>query len=111
MTDSTPGLAPARRNNRRAPLVAMGTGILGIAIVAFAFPPGINAALDGSGTGAGGYVALFALGALLSFGTVVASLIGLFRAGQKLLWGAALLLGLAPILAAIVVAIVNRSTS
>ncbi len=108
MTDSTSGLAPARRSSRLGPLLAIGAGILGIALVSYAFPAGIRAALDGNGTGSGYYIVLFILGGLLSVATTIGSLVGLFRAGQRLLWGIALLLGLAPIVGTIVVLIVTQ---
>lgn len=96
-----------RRGAGPAWLTILG-GIAGIALVSWGFVGGIGAALDGSGNGAGAFVAIFFLGALLVLCTIVAAVLGLTGPGHRVLWSIALALGLLPVVAVIVVAINAR---
>ena len=92
----------------RAPLLTIVVGVVGIGLVSWGFLAGIDAALSGSGSGTGPFIALFVLGAVLVIGTVVSAVLGLFTAGHRVLWSIALVLGLLPVFAVVVLAINAR---
>jgi len=92
----------------RGPLLTILAGLLGIGGVSWGFLAGIDAALSGSGSGSGPFVALFVLGAVLVIGTVVSAVLGLFSRGHRVLWSIALVLGLLPVVAVIVLAVNAR---
>ena len=92
----------------RGLLLTILAGLLGIGGVSWGFLAGIDAALSGSGSGSGPFVALFVLGAVLVIGTVVSAVLGLFSRGHRVLWSVALALGLLPVVAVIVLAVNAR---
>jgi uncharacterized membrane protein HdeD (DUF308 family) len=92
----------------RAPLLTILAGIIAIGLVSWGFLAGIDAALSGSGSGAGPYIALFVLGAVMVIGTVVSAVLGLFSREHRVLWSIALLLGLLPVIAVVVLAVNAR---
>ena len=98
----------ARAPGLRAPLLTIVAGMLGIAGVSWGFLAGIDAALSGNGNGAGPFIALFVLGAVLVIGTVVSAVLGFFSRGHRVLWSIALVLGLLPVVAVIVLAVNAR---
>jgi hypothetical protein len=92
----------------RAPLLTILAGLLGIGAVSWGFLAGIDAALSGSTGGTGPFIALFVLGAVLVIGTVVSAVLGMFSRGHRVLWSIALILGLVPVIAVVVLAITAR---
>lgn len=92
----------------RAPLLTILLGIVAIGLVVWGFLAGIDAALSGAGSGTGPYIALFVVGAVLVIATVVTAVLGLFSAGHRVLWSIALVLGLLPVIAVVVLAVNAR---
>jgi hypothetical protein len=92
----------------RAPLLTIFAGIIAIGLVSWGFLAGIDAALSGSGSGAGPYIALFVLGAVMVIGTVVSAVLGLFSRDHRVLWSISLVLGLLPVIAVVVLAVNAR---
>jgi hypothetical protein len=84
---------------------------VGIVLVSWGFVAGIDSALSGMGGSNVLFVGLFVLGAIVVIGTVIASVLGLAVAGHRVLWAIALLLGILPIIAVIVIATVSRTTT
>jgi uncharacterized membrane protein HdeD (DUF308 family) len=96
------------RARLRAPLLTILTGVIAIALVSWGFLAGIDAALSGSGSGAGPFIALFVLGAVMVIATVVSAVLGLFSRDHRVLWSIALVLGLLPVIAVVVLAVNAR---
>lgn len=93
------------------PLLTIVAGLVGIVLVSWGFVAGIDSALSGMGSGSGLFVGLFVLGAIIVIGTVIASVLGLAVAGHRGLWAIALLLGITPVVAVIVIATISRTGS
>jgi uncharacterized membrane protein HdeD (DUF308 family) len=92
----------------RAPLLTILAGVIAIGLVSWGFLAGIDAALSGSGGGAGPFIALFVLGAVMVISTVVSAVLGLFSRAHRVLWSIALVLGLLPVIAVVVLAVNAR---
>jgi hypothetical protein len=97
----------ARRGTALAtPLLGIVLGIVGTALMSYSFVNGIAAALNGSGGGAGMFIALFFVGAALALIAIIIGLVGLVRGGHRILSFLSLIVGLVPaaVIAAIYVA-------
>jgi hypothetical protein len=92
-------------SNRAAPLFAIAITLGMFALMFWSFVAGIQAALDGSGSGPGGWVALFFASALVAIATMGFALVGVIRAQRKALWIIAFCVSLLP-LAGIVAAVI-----
>lgn len=76
--------------------IALLLAVLGMVLTVWGFLAGINAALDGSGSGPGAYVAMFLVGLLASVAAMVLAVLGLIAGTSRLLSGVALALALLP---------------
>jgi len=86
-------------------LIALLLAIIGGAGMAWNFVNGVNAALDGSGNGAGLFVVLFLVSAALVLAALVISIVCLVRGKARGVSGVALIVSLVPIVAVIVLRI------
>lgn len=82
--------------SRTRPLIGIALAILGISLMLWGFVAGIDAALDGSGSGPGFFVAVFFAGAALVITTAVFAVLGLTRGEHRGLWVGALVLSALP---------------
>ena len=85
--------------------IALVLAVLGAAAMAWSFPTGISAALDGSGGGATPYIVVFLVGGLLVLAGLVIAIVCLVRGLARGIAGLALVVALAPIVAIIVIRI------
>jgi len=88
-------------------LVALLLGIVGTVGMAWTFVNGVNDAFDGSGGGAGGWIALFLLSAALVLAALVTSIVCLVRGKARGVAGLALAVSLVPIVAVLVLRFAN----
>lgn len=104
MTPTPPTAEP--KSNRRA-IIAIVLAVVGIAAMAWSFPNGIVAALDGSSGGAGLYIVVFLLGSALVAVALVLSILGFMRRQSVALSTVAFVLALLPALAVLWLRLVN----
>ena len=78
------------------PLLGILLGVGGTALMSYSFVNGIATALDGSGGGAGIFIALFFVGGALALIAIIIGLVGLVRGGHRILSFLSLLVGLVP---------------
>lgn len=79
-------------------LVGIALGVAGTVIMAISFVNGVAAALDASGSGAGGWIALFLAGGAMALAAIILGVVGLARGRSRLLSAIALVAGLIPVL-------------
>ena len=94
--------------SRTRPLVGISLAILGISLMLWGFVAGIDAALDGGGSGPGFFVAVFFAGAALVITTAVLAVIGLTRGEHRGLWVGALVLSAVPAVGVILLVVRAR---
>lgn len=94
--------------SRTRPLIGIALAIAGISLMSWGFVAGIDAALDGSGSGPGFFVAVFFAGAALVITTAVLAVIGLSRGEHRGLWLGSLVLSALPAVAVIVLVVRAR---
>jgi len=80
---TTPAVTPTNSPTRG--VIGLVAAILGTALVAFSFVNGISSALDGNSDGAGGFVALFLLGAALVLIALALAIIRVIRGHARVL--------------------------
>lgn len=98
MTDTDVYVSPTRVPATIALLLA----VIGTAAMAWSFVNGVSAALDDSGSGAGAWVVVFLVAAVLVLAALVISIVCLARSLARGIAAIALLVSLAPIVAVIV---------
>ena len=86
-------------------LIALLLAVVGGAGMAWNFVNGVNAALDGSGNGAGLFVVLFLISAVLVLAALIISIVCLVRGKARGISGLALVVALLPIIGVIVLRI------
>jgi hypothetical protein len=79
MTAETPAKKPTRG------VIGLIVAILGTALMAFSFVNGISAALDGSGSGASAFVALFLLGLAMVAAALVLAIVRLVQKRSRVI--------------------------
>lgn len=89
-------------------VIALVAAIVGTVLMVWGFLAGIDAALDGSGSGPGGFVALFFIGAALVLVAIVVAVIRLIRGGSRALSWATIAVALLPIVAVLVLLVRAR---
>lgn len=101
MSDTDVYVSPTRVPATIALLLA----VIGTAGMAWSFVNGISAALDSSGSGAGGYVVVFLVAAALVVAGLVISIVCLARGLARGIATLALLVAIVPVVAIIVIRI------
>lgn len=85
--------------------IALVLAVVGTAAMAWSFPAGISAALDGSGGGATPYIVVFLIAGLLVLAALVIAIVCLVRGLARGIAGLALVVALVPIVAIVVLRI------
>lgn len=83
--------------------IALVLAVIGAGAMAWSFPAGISAALDGSGSGATPYIVVFLIAAVLALAGLVIAIVCLVRGLARGIAALALVVALAPIGAIIVI--------
>lgn len=102
MTDTDVYVSPTRVPATIALLLA----VIGTAAMAWSFVNGVSAALDDSGSGAGAWVVVFLVAAVLVLAALVISIVCLARGLARGIAAIALLVSLTPIVAVIILRVV-----
>jgi len=90
--------------------IALVLAVVGAAALAWSFPAGISAALDGSGGGATPFLVVFVVAALLVLAGLAIAIVCLARGLARGIAGLALVVALAPIVAVVVLRLAAVST-
>jgi|GEM_PF-1116599 hypothetical protein len=98
MSDSDVYVSPTRV----PATIALVLAVVGAGAMAWSFVTGVSAALDGSGSGADPYIAVFLVAAGLVVAALVIAIVCLVRGLARGIAGLALVIALAPIVAVII---------
>ena len=90
-------------------VVALLLAVLGGAAMAWSFVVGIDAALDGSGSGATPYAVVFLIGAAAVLVALVLAIVGLVRRRARVLSAITLVVALLPIVGVVVLRVAALS--
>jgi hypothetical protein len=90
-------------------VVALLLAVLGTAAMAWSFVVGIDAALDGSGSGAGPYTVVFLIAAAAVVLALILAIVGLVRRRARVLSVITILVALIPIVGVVVLRVAALS--
>jgi hypothetical protein len=106
MSDSDVYVSPTRV----PATIALVLAVVGAAAMAWSFPAGISAALDGSGGGATPYIVVFLVAGVFVLAALVIAIVCLVRGLARGIAGVALVVALVPVAAIIVIRIAASAT-
>jgi len=88
-------------------VIAILLAVGAVALMLFSFINGVNAALDGSGDGAGIYIPLFFVGAGVAVLAAIIGIVGIVRRNHRILSSLAVLIALIPGIGILVLRLAN----